>query len=163
GDVKAVDFDAWCAGLAAGRSYVSDGYAHALEFTVDCRRPGERLTLEKPGTVKVRARVAFAARTPIAVAHGTIRPAGGMRLVGDTVNRHGPRRDDELTAAGQPRLVELVVNGRAVAGREVPADDRIHDLDFDVPIGRSSWDALRHFPELHTNPVDVIVGGCPIR
>jgi hypothetical protein len=163
GDVKAVDFDAWCAGLAAGQSYVSDGFAHALEFAVDGRRPGERLTLEKPGTVKVRARVAFAARTPMAVAHGSIRPAGGTRLLGDTVNLHGPRRDDEVTAAGQPRLVELVVNGRAVAGREVPADDRVHDLEFDVPIERSSWVALRHFPQLHTNPVDVIVGGRPVR
>src|SRR5262249_45953665 len=132
-------------------------------FTVDGRRPGERLTLEKPGTVKVRARVAFAARTPIAVAHGTIRPAGGLRLLGDTVNLHGPRRDDELTTAGQPRRGRRGGPGRAVAGREVPADDRVHDLDFDVPIGRSSWVALRHFPQLHTNPVDVIVGGCPIR
>jgi hypothetical protein len=56
-----------------------------------------------------------------------------------------------------------VVNGRAVAGREVPADDRIHDLAFEVPIERSSWFALRHFPQLHTNPVEVIVGGRPIR
>ena len=52
GDVKAVNFDAWCAGLAAGRSYVSDGFAHALEFTVGGRRPGERLALEKPGAVR---------------------------------------------------------------------------------------------------------------
>jgi hypothetical protein len=163
GDVKAVDFDAWCAGLAAGRSYVSDGFAHALEFTVEGRKPGERLPLEKPGRVEVRAKVAFAARTPMAVAYGSIIPAGGQKLIGDTVDLHGPRRDEEVTAAGQPRLVELVVNGRAVAGRAVPADDRVHDLEFDVPIERSSWVALRHFPQLHTNPVEVIVGGRPIR
>ena len=36
-----VDFAAWCEGLAKGRSYVSDGYAHALEFTVDGKRPGD--------------------------------------------------------------------------------------------------------------------------
>ena len=34
---------------------------------------------------------------------------------------------------------------------------------FSVPIGRSSWVALRHFPQMHTNPVNVIVGGQPIR
>ena len=133
GDVKAIDFDAWCAGLAAGRSYVSDGFAHALEFTVGGRRPGERLAMEKPGTVPVRAKVAFAARTPLAVAHGGVVPAGGRRLIGDTVNLHGPRRDDEFTAPGETRRVELVVNGQAVASREVPADDRVHDLEFDVP------------------------------
>ena len=161
GDVKAVDFDAWCAGLAAGRSYVSDGFAHALEFTVGGRRPGERLAMEKPGTVPVRAKVAFAAKTPMAVAHGSVVPAGGRRLIGDTVDLHGPERDETFTAAGETRLVELVVNGRAVASREVPADERIHNLEFDVPIPRSSWVALRHFPQFHTNPVDVLVGGRP--
>jgi hypothetical protein len=163
GDVKAVDFDAWCAGLAAGRSYVSDGFAHAPEFTVGGKRPGESLTMEEPGAVRVRAAVAFAARTPLAVAHGSVVPAGGRRLVGDTVNLHGPRRDDEFTAEGEPRRVELVVNGRGVAVREVPADGRVHELEFAVPIGRSSWVALRQFPQLHTNPVEVIVGDRPVR
>ena len=32
-----------------------------------------------------------------------------------------------------------------------------------MPIERSSWVALRHFPQMHTNPVDVLVGGRPIR
>ena len=45
-----------------------------------------------------RAKVAFAARTPLAVAHGGVVPAGGRRLVGDTVNLHGPRREGEFTA-----------------------------------------------------------------
>ncbi len=31
----AIDFFAWCRGIAPGRSYISDGYAHAREFTVD--------------------------------------------------------------------------------------------------------------------------------
>jgi hypothetical protein len=59
--------------------------------------------------------------------------------------------------------VELVVNGLAVASREVPTDDKIHDLSFSVPIARSSWVALRHFPQMHTNPVTVRVAGRPIR
>src|SRR5262249_13564444 len=57
GDVKAVDFGAWCAGLAAGRSYVSDGFAHALEFDVGGKRPGDRLTIDGPATIHVRAKV----------------------------------------------------------------------------------------------------------
>jgi hypothetical protein len=32
-----------------------------------------------------------------------------------------------------------------------------------VPVERSSWVALRHFPQLHTNPVNVLVAGKPIR
>jgi hypothetical protein len=61
------------------------------------------------------------------------------------------------------RLVEIVVNGKAAAGKEVVADGQAHDLDFEIQIDRSSWVALRHFPQLHTNPVNVLVGDKPIR
>ena len=101
GDVDSIDFDAWCEGLRLGRSYVSDGYAHAPEFTVGGKSPGDRLELERPATVPVRAKVAFASRTPLSVAHGGVVPAGGRRLVGDTVNLHGPRREGEFTARGR--------------------------------------------------------------
>jgi hypothetical protein len=56
-----------------------------------------------------------------------------------------------------------VVNGLPVASREIPADGRAHDWDLEVDIRQSAWVALRHFPQLHTNPVDVLVGGRPIR
>jgi len=32
-----------------------------------------------------------------------------------------------------------------------------------VPVERSSWVALRHFPQLHTNPVNVLIANKPIR
>jgi hypothetical protein len=57
----------------------------------------------------------------------------------------------------------LIVNGKAIASKWVPADDHIHELTFTVPIARSSWIALRNMPQLHTNPVNVLVGGRPIR
>src|SRR5206468_439336 len=61
------------------------------------------------------------------------------------------------------RLVEIVVNGKVVASQEVPADDKLHTLAFPVKVERSSWVALRQFPQLHTNPVNVLVAGRPIR
>jgi hypothetical protein len=162
GKIDRVDFAAWLAGLAAGRSYVSDGYAHALEFAVDDRSPGSGdVELERPGEVKVRAKVAFAQETPLAVAYGGIVPPAGRRVVGDTVLMHGPRSEQMLK--GGARRIEIVVNGVAVASREVPADGRIHELEFTVPVERSSWISLRHFPQLHTNPVKVLVAGQPIR
>lgn len=140
GKVDRVDFTAWCEGVRKGRSYVSDGYAHALEFTVNGQAPGyEDVKLAVPGKVLVKAKVAFAAEMPLGTANGG-------------------RLPQEKT-----RLVELVVNGRAVASKVVPADDKTHELSFDVPLARSSWVALRHLPQLHTNPVNVLVGGQPIR
>jgi hypothetical protein len=164
GKVDRIDYQAWCEGLGRGRSYVSDGYAHALEFTVNGKPAGEEVKLAQPGTVKVRTKVAFSSETPLEVAHGGVLPTGGRRLVGDTVNFH-----ESLSPAGSTppdrrlRLVELVVNGQAVASKTVDADDKVHDLEFSVKIDRSSWLAVRHFPQLHTNPVNVIIGGQPIR
>lgn len=163
GKVERLDFAAWCAGLAQGRSYVSDGYAHALDFRVNGKAPGtDDVKLDQSGMVTVKAKVAFAAETPLGVAYGGVIPKGGMRLVGDTVLLHELRRaEDDVT--GGKRLVELIVNGNVAATKEVPADGKVHDLTFSVPIKRSGWVALRHFPQLHTNPVNVIVAGTPIR
>jgi hypothetical protein len=36
-------------------------------------------------------------------------------------------------------------------------------LKFDIPIAQSSWVAVRQFPQLHSNPVNVIVADEPIR
>jgi hypothetical protein len=166
GKVDSIDFSAWCRGIAAGRSYVSDGYAHALDFTVEGRSAGSRLELSGPATVTVRAKVAFAAQTPLGVPYGVV-PAGGPRFVGDTVNLHAPDSGGVLVAAVAPagslRPVDVVVNGRVVETRTVPADNGVHELSIPVPIERSSWVALRQFPQMHTNPVDVIVAGRPIR
>src|SRR5207244_4419708 len=122
---------------------------------------GDTVRLESAGTVAVTARVAFSPETPEAVAYGTRAPEGGRRLIGDTVTLHGPRSERQMP--GGERLAEIVVNGKAVASRSVPADGREHDLEFRVPIDRSSWVAIRQFPQLHTNSVEVIVAGKPIR
>ena len=139
GKVERINYAQWCEGVGQGRSYVSDGYAHALEFTVGGKTMGDRLALDAPGTVPVTAKVAFASEQPLGTAPGA------------------------ATSRGAVRLVELVVNGQVAATKEVPADDQAHDLRFDVTLDRSSWVALRQFPQLHTNPVTVIVAGKPIR
>jgi hypothetical protein len=157
-----LDFTEWCRNLARGRSYVSDGYAHVLGFTINDAAPGEHdIHIEKPATVRARAKVAFAPEVPDAVAYGTKMPPGGRRYVGDTVTLHGPRTRN--TVRGGMRLVEIVVNSQVVATREVPADGRAHDLEFQIPIRQSSWVALRHFPQLHSNPINVLVANKPIR
>ena len=161
GDIERVDFHEWCRGLAEGRSYVSDGYAHAVRFAVDGAVAGEQVKLDGPGKVQVTAGVAFASQTPLEVAYGLAMPAAGKTWLGDTVTIHSTRPLPD--AVVRERTVELIVNGRAVARATVPADDQIHDLKFTAAIDRSSWVALRQFPQLHTNPVNVIVAEKPLR
>ena len=59
--------------------------------------------------------------------------------------------------------VEVVVNGKAVAHKDILADGTFRDLEFSVPIEQSSWVALRIYPSSHTNPVFVTVAGKPVR
>ena len=162
GNVERLDFEEWCRGLASGRSYVSDGLAHPVEFTVNGTPPGpEHVNLEQAGVVEVRARVAFAPETPLAVAQGLLSPAAGKRVVGDTVELHGPRRDESVS--GGERVVELIVNGAVAAYQTIPADGKLHTLQWNLPMPQSGWVALRHFPQFHTNPVTVKVAGKPVR
>jgi hypothetical protein len=162
GEIQTLDFAAWCENLAKGRSYVSDGFAHAVEFTVEGETPGHKdVELQEPGLVTVKAKVAFAEEIPEAVAYGQLTPAAGPRIVGDTVNLHAPRTEN--TVKGGKRLVEIVRNGQVMAKQEIPADGQIHELEFRIPVEQSSWIALRQFPQLHTNPVNVLIDQKPIR
>lgn len=157
-----LDFAEWCRGLAAGKSYVSDGFAHAIEFNVNGMRPGNgEIHLAESDYVDIEAKVAFAPETPLSVAQGRVIPSAGPRFVGDTVTFHGPPTSG--VEEGGQRTVEIVVNGLPVASKVVAANGQVHSLSFQVEIERSSWIALRHFPQLHTNPVNVIVDEKPIR
>ncbi len=162
-EASRLSYDAWCEGIRLGRSYVSDGYAHPLVFTVEDIAPGHsEVKLDGPAKLKVVCKVTFAPATPKAVATGVISSKEGRRVQGDTRILHLPREDEEMVPGGE-RLVELVVNGLPVASQMVPADGKPHDIVWEVNIKQSSWVALRHFPQFHTNPVNVLVTGKPIR
>jgi len=81
--------------------------------------------------------------------------------MGDTVTFHGP--PPEAVALGGTHTGELIVNGNSVRRWIIPADGAIHDLETDLSVDQSSWVALRQFPQLHNNPVEVILEGKPVR
>ena len=146
-----LDYNAWVDGIRQGRAYVGDGRSHLMEFSVDglaAGTNGSQVNLAKAGTVRVAARVA-------------------ARL-DEQPRRVNPQQsywDLELARIPATREVpvEVVVNGKPVAKKNIIADGNIRDLAFEVPIETSSWVALRIFPSSHTNPVFVIVGGKPVR
>ena len=162
GQRESLDFTEWCHALRDGRSYVSDGYSHALDFSVQGQRPGDAdVSLEGPADVQLAAKVAFAPEIPVGVAYGTRVPPSGPRMTGDTITLHGPR--DTGVVRGGTRLVEVVVNGQVAGKFDIPANGKVHDVVMSLRVARSSWVALRQFPQMHTNPVRVLVGGKPIR
>ena len=154
-----LDFDAWVQGIKEGRSYVSDGHSHLIDFQVGDRNVGEsgsELKLPAAGPVKVRLKASalLAEKPSIETEKIRSKPLDVQ-----------PYWHVERARVGASRKVpvEIVVNGVAVDRREVEADGSIQDLEFDVPIAKSSWVAARVFPSSHTNPVFVLVGEKPIR
>ena len=131
-----LDFEPWVAGLASGRSYVSDGTVHLMGFAA--KRPGtdEIVRMGKDG--------------------GELALTESSRI--DFSVRAAARRENSPTLD-----VELVVNGYAVETTELVADGTERELSFSTEISDSSWVALRVFPHAHTNPIYVTVGGRPIR
>jgi hypothetical protein len=151
-----LSFTGWLSGLRSGRSYVSDGKSHLLDFAVDdapVGRGNSELRIGAPRTVKARLRAA-AYLDPL--------PNEGIR---SRPLDQQPYWDVERARIGTTRevAVELVVNGNVVASRNVPADGQLRDVAFDVSIDKSSWIAARILPSSHTNPVFVLVGDKPIR
>jgi hypothetical protein len=151
-----LDYDAWVKGIRDGRSYVSDGKSHLIDFRVDglaVGTNGSELKLDAPRKVRVTARVAALLG---AVPDEALR---GHR------QDQTPYWDIERARIGSTREVplEVVVNGRAVARKDILADGSLREVSFDVSIERSSWVALRILPSSHTNPVFVTIGGLPVR
>jgi hypothetical protein len=146
----------WCEGIRQGRSYVSDGKSHLMNFAANgapVGANGSEIRLAAPGRVALAADVA--ALLPVIPD-----PALAGRAMGDQ-----PYWDLERARIGATRTVpvEVVVNGRPVARKELIADGRISHLEFEVPVERSSWIALRILGSAHTNPFFVLVGDQPIR
>jgi len=50
-----------------------------------------------------------------------------------------------------------------VTNDNIPTEDKEQDHNFEVPIEKSSEVALRHYPQMTTKAVPVLVGGKPIR
>lgn len=152
----ALNYDAWVRGLREGRSYVSDGKSHLLDFKVNdlaVGTQGSELSLKGPARVRVTARVAaLLAAEPDEAVRG---------------RRHDqtPYWDLERARVGNSRQVpvEVVVNGRAVFSRNIVADGSMQNFSVEVNLERSAWVALRILPSSHTNPVFVLVGGKPVR
>ncbi|MBL9214160.1 MAG: CehA/McbA family metallohydrolase [Opitutaceae bacterium] len=174
-------YDAWCQGLAEGRSYVTEGSSHLIDFRVgDTRAGGDagEVRLERPATVRVRVKVA--ARLDPAAAEANL----GWEIARSQTELTPPpsaltrtRKPayetrvrpyfwhlERARVAGTRRVpVEVVVNGQPVARREIEADGELRDLEFAVPVAYSSWVAVRILGSSHTNPVFVLVEGKPIR
>ena len=182
-------YKSWIDALRNGRSYVSDGRSHLMDFRVNGLAVG---------TNKSEVRV-----SGVGTAHVTVNASAYLDpLLANFRERHDGNppnwaaqvpatersSDDPFFIKPDSRLnerpyderpywhierarigttrevpVELVVNGRAVARKNIVADGNVHEIAFDATIKQSSWMAVRILGSSHSNPIFVIVDGKPIR
>jgi hypothetical protein len=177
-----LSYSGWVEALRAGRSYVSDGRSHLMDFSVNNIEVGtneSEVRLTEKGTVHARVK-ASAYLDPVASATDNIPSDRGYfwwrRAALGTGNRSADNIHDrpidqtpywhlERARIGTTREVpvELVVNGKPIARKNIVADGTMQDIGFDLPVERSSWLAVRILGSSHTNPIFVLVDGKPIR
>lgn len=183
-----LSYSAWLEALHSGRSYVSDGLSHLLDFSVngvEVGMQGSEVKLTDAGTLHVRLK-ASAYLAPLAGEDESSvvdrEPAFLIPLNMPNLDAHYPGFNSvekiknrpldqepywhiERARIGSTRevSVELVMNGKPVAHKNVLADGAVREIAFDVPVARSSWLAVRMLGSSHTNPIFVLVDGKPIR
>jgi hypothetical protein len=175
-----LSYSGWLEAIRTGRSYVSDGRSHLMDFAVNDLEVGTKASevkLAQRGTVRARVKVA-AFLNPVPLDSDNIPSDRGKQYwkaavtgatepgsIHDRPIDQNPYWHIERARIGNTRQVpvELVMNGKPIARKQIVADGSVQDVSFDAPVERSSWLAVRILGSSHTNPIFVLVDGKPIR
>jgi len=183
-----LSYGTWVEALRSGRSYVSDGLSHLMDFSVngvEVGTQGSEVKLPVGGVVRILLK-ASAYLTPSAGGDASMvvdrEPAFLASLNIPNLNARFPGATSagriqsrpldqepfwhiERARVGNTRevSVELVMNGKPVAHKNLLADGEVQEIVFDVPVEGSSWLAVRILGSSHTNPIFVLVDSKPIR
>jgi hypothetical protein len=154
-----LNYDSYVEAIKKGRSYVSDGNSHIIDFKVNGLEMGTKnseLLLKGKQAVNITARVA--ARLP--VKQNEVGAAIAQSALDEQPYWHIERARIKIS---QKVRVELIVNGEPVDSTQIVADGKWTDITFNYPINQSAWMALRIYPSSHTNPIFIKVDGKPIQ
>jgi hypothetical protein len=154
-------FDNWIQGIKDGRSYCCDGLSHLYDFEVNGFGVGDKGVDGRASVISAKSGEKLNVKVN-AAALLEEKPREDIRKL--RLDQK-PYWHVERARVGNTRQVpvELIVNGQSVETKNIDADGSIKDLQFEYPLERSSWVALRIFPSCHTNPIFVEVEGEPIR
>lgn len=152
-------YESYAKALQEGRSYVTDGASHIIDFSVNGVEVGTQnseVSLKGKQALRVKARV-------VSLLPEEQDEAGAAIATRPLFEQ--PYWHIERARIGKTRnvRVELIVNGISVEAKEIAADGEWNDVSFTYTLQQSAWVALRIFPSAHSNPVFVKVDGKPIR
>ena len=154
-----LSYDSYVDAIKNGRSYVSEGGSHIIDFEVNGVEAGtkdSRVNLKAQQSVKITAKV---------IANLSERQTESGAAIAQRAVADPPYWHIERARIGTNRTVrvELIVNGEPADTTELTADGKWNDITFDYAITRSSWLALRVYQSSHTNPVFVLIGNKPVQ
>lgn len=152
-------FDGYIDAIRSGRSYVSEGNAHIIDFTANGEEVGKKGSqLNLKGTTEVTINASVVAFLP------EEQNEDGAIIANRPLDRK-PYWNIERARIKSTRKVpvELIVNGFPVDTTEITADGKWVKISFKHRITGSSWIALRVYPSVHTNPIFLLVDNKPIR
>src|ERR1700722_7489014 len=127
-----LSYESWIEGVKAGRSYVSEGRAHLMDYTIDGVEVGthaSEVNLSSPGTVHATVRVSALLD---AVPNQEIKTLSYDKKPYWSIERARIADSREVP-------LEVVVNGKVVEQKKFLADGTVRDVSFDIPITESSW------------------------
>lgn len=148
---KPVNYDDYVAAIKSGRSYVTEGRAHLMNFSVNGTEAGtndSELKFQNKQTLNIT--VDAAAYLPPVTDSNSIKPESNRIYWSILSSRIGETRNVN---------VELIVNGRPVDTVQLTADGNLKKLSFKYEAGRSCWVAVRILGAAHTNPFFINING----
>ena len=115
---QTLTYDAWCEGVRIGRSYVSDGFSHLLNFAANGLEVGTNageLRIERPGMLRVTVQAA------------SLLPetSSGPPTPSRVQSQWSP--EYARVAGSRDVAVEAIVNGHPVASQRLAADGSLRD------------------------------------
>ncbi|MDH4089370.1 MAG: CehA/McbA family metallohydrolase [Cyclobacteriaceae bacterium] len=154
-----LDFPGYMDAIKKGKSYVSDGFSHLIDFKVNSISLGEENSeVKAPANATLNIEVKAAALL-------TEKQDEIGAIIAARSAYQSPYWHIERSRIGTSRKipVELIVNGYPVEKQDITADGNWETLKFNYKVTKSSWVAIRVYQSAHTNPIFVIVDGKPIR
>jgi len=151
-------FSSYMDAIKRGKSYVSDGFSHLIDFYVNKTSLGD-----DNSELKVKSNTALTISVKASALLTEQQDEIG-KIIASRTAYQSPYWHIERARIGTSRKVqvELIVNGYAVEKQEMDADGSWKNLKFNYAVKNSCWVAIRIYQSSHTNPVFVIVDDKPI-
>jgi hypothetical protein len=156
--VGALNYDSYADAIRNGKSYVSDGGSHIMNFKLNgAESPAVNNELSIAGSQKITITADVAALLP------EKQTGSGADIAKRPLDQQ-PYWHLEHARIGTTRKVpvELIVNGIPVDTVQIEADGTMKHLNFNYRFQNSAWAAIRVYPSSHTNPFFVKVAGKPV-